>query len=671
MLEPLPPYTLYMPRTAALAPLRRLFACILTAALVSGLPGPGYQAAAQILPLRAAASRGGSPASSAARVRMNEPLSASGLSRLSGADISLTGPFHALTAPAAAPMTAALLVTIPIAQDRAGLAFAAAARRGQAAPIAPSVYGRIHAQAVPQTYGPSAELILKLAGDPAAAEKIRAASALLFDNQNIWGSGPADPDPIPVLLDALPAPASPLAGWTRQVRPRMNALREKILRPEAAPAPMPHGTAYNALRAGLTASMGLGLGIGALFSGAAAAAAGWSPAVGAATGLLGASALGLGVLRRFSRDARARRPSILAAGSAGAGIFLLGAAASPLLVGLLGLPLLHTASIGLIISIALGFEFLNGMNDAANSVATVVATKTLSPRLAVAWAAFFNAAAYFVFGTGIAHTIGNGLINPAVMSNALLVAALLGGSAWNWLTIRLGLPVSSSHSLIGGLVGAAVVAGGLSAVMPLKLLATGAVMVTAPLAGLAVAFLLMTGLALALRGARYARADKAFGGGQLLSSALLSLGHGGNDSQKTIGIITALLFANGYLGQNFHVPWFVAAGCYLAMGLGTLAGGRKVMETLGEKVTKLDRPMGTAVNVGAGAAIMLSTCLGIPVSTTHVVTGSVAGVGAARNGAASVKWKMLGNIAWAWVLTIPAAALVSGLIYFLFARLLG
>jgi PiT family inorganic phosphate transporter len=651
---------------------------MVVAVLLLAMPGPGYQAAAQIVTLRAAYTGSGPAASGAASGPRSYAQSASGSGPISGADLRLSGPVIRLSAayplsvrsglPAAAPaaMTASLLVTVRNEPDAARLISAAADSLGLPVPAAAPGVGRSRMESAGKTYGPSPELIRKLSLDPAAAENMRAAAAVLFDNQKAWASGPAAVAPDTIRRGALPIQASPLSRWTHQIRPRVNALYEKVMQEDEAPQP---SRRVGALRTGLAGAMGLGLGIGALFSGAAAAAACWAPAGGAVFGLLGLSALGLGLRQRFGRPMAARRTSALAAGAAGLGVFLLGAAASPFLVGLIGLPVLHSASIGLIISIALGFEFLNGMNDAPNSVATVVATKTLSPRLAVAWAAFFNAAAYFVFGTGIAHTIGNGLINPAVMSNALLVAALLGGSAWNWLTIRLGIPVSSSHSLIGGLVGAAIVAGGLGAVVPAKLIATGAVMVVAPMAGLAVAFMLMAALIMILRGAWYARSDKAFGGGQLLSSALLSLGHGGNDSQKTIGIITALLFANGYLGHTFHVPWFVAAVCYLAMGLGTLAGGSKVMATLGEKVTKLDRPMGTAVNVGAGAAIMLSTWLGIPVSTTHVVTGSVAGVGAARNGTKSVQWKLLGNIAWAWVFTIPAAALVSGLIYFLFSLL--
>ena len=275
-------------------------------------------------------------------------------------------------------------------------------------------------------------------------------------------------------------------------------------------------------------------------------------------------------------------------------------------------------------------------------------------------------AAYFVFGAHIATTIGSGLIIPAVMSNALLIAALAGASLWNWITIKLGIPVSSSHSLIGGLVGAAVVAGGLGALIPSSLLTTGLFMVLSPAIGLAAAFALMALIKLIFRGKNNGATDKIFGGGQLLSAAMLSLGHGGNDSQKTIGIITALLFANGYLGAVFHVPWFVAMASYLAMGLGTLTGGWRVIKTLGEKVTPLDRPMGTAANIGAAASILLATWLGIPVSTTHVVTGAVAGVGAAHGGMKSVKWGNLAKIGWAWLLTIPASAIVSGLLYFLF-----
>jgi len=510
----------------------------------------------------------------------------------------------------------------------------------------------------------------------AAEADARAAATKIFDGQFPSGTPAFDPQAKPV------SRITALAAGTRELRLAFNGFLEKAdlsaqgaAAPDIVPEPiLPQGgKAGQALRAGLAGLMGTGLGIGFVLAGAAVAASAaiWSPISALVAGALGLGTLALALrLRLKPAGEGAPKPSLLPAALAGLGLLLSGGAASPLLVSLAGLATLHAASIALICALALLFEFLNGMHDAANSIATIVATKTLTPRQATMWAAFFNSIAYFFFGSHIATTIGSGLIIPSLMSNTLLVAALLGASLWNWTTVRLGIPVSSSHALIGGLVGAAVVAGGLGALMPAALIKTAIFMVASPAIGLAAAFALMAVIHHFFPAPLSERSNKAFAGFQLFSSAFLSLGHGGNDSQKTIGIITALLFANGYLGSQFYVPWPVAVASYLAMGLGTLSGGWRVIRTLGENVTILDRSMGAAAEVGAGAAIMLSTWLGIPVSTTHVVTGAVAGVGAAHGGKTSVKWGTLGKIAWAWALTIPFAALVSGLLYLAFSLLI-
>ncbi len=316
-----------------------------------------------------------------------------------------------------------------------------------------------------------------------------------------------------------------------------------------------------------------------------------------------------------------------------------------------------------IIALALLFDFLNGMHDAANSIATVVSTRVLSPRMAVASAAFFNFAAAFFFGVHVATTVGKGLVDPAVMDNRLIVAALVGASLWNYLTIALGVPVSSSHSLIGGLVGAAIAKAGTGCLIFRPLIVTGAFMILSPPIGMLFAFALMIAVFWLFRRKSPTQVDHVFRFGQLVSSSVLSLAHGSNDSQKTMGIIAVLLFANGYLGKTFYVPWAVIMACYITMGLGTLAGGWRVVKTMGSKVTKLKPVGGFCAETGAGLCILLCSWLGIPVSTTHVVTGSIIGVGSTHR-LSAVRWGVAGNIVWAWVLTIPCAGLVAAGVYY-------
>ena len=324
--------------------------------------------------------------------------------------------------------------------------------------------------------------------------------------------------------------------------------------------------------------------------------------------------------------------------------------------------------VGLIIVLALLFDFLNGMHDAANSIATVVSTRVLSPRQAVVWAAFFNFAAAFGLGVHVANTIGKGLVDPSVIDNHVLVGALVGASLWNWLTITLGIPVSSSHALIGGLVGAGLAKAGWGCLLPQKLLVTLAFIFLSPLIGFAFGFGLMIAVYWLFRRRAPGQVDKIFRLGQMLSAALLSLSHGSNDSQKTMGIISLILFSNGALGGRFYVPSWVIIACCAVMGLGTLMGGWKVVKTMGHKVTKLKPVGGFCAETGAGVSIALCSLAGIPVSTTHTITGAIVGVGSTQR-LSAVRWGVAGRIVWAWVLTIPCAAGTAALTYLAASRL--
>lgn len=315
--------------------------------------------------------------------------------------------------------------------------------------------------------------------------------------------------------------------------------------------------------------------------------------------------------------------------------------------------------IALAIAAAYVFDFLNGFHDAANSIATIVSTRVLSPRQAVVWAAFFNFVAAFVFHTTVAMTVGKGIIDPRIVSPQVILAALLGAIFWNLFTWYFGLPASSSHSLIGGLIGAGVVRAGLAGLVRHGIEKTVITMVVSPVLGLVLGFVMMTLVYWIFRRQSPFAMDKLFRRLQLLSAAAYSLGHGGNDAQKTMGVITILLVSAGTLpGGEFHIPWWVIITCHAAIGLGTLFGGWRIVHTMGHKITKL-KPVGGFCAETAGAlTIIANSALGLPVSTTHVITGAIMGVGSTRR-LSAVKWGVTGNIALAWVMTIPAAALVA------------
>jgi inorganic phosphate transporter, PiT family len=322
-----------------------------------------------------------------------------------------------------------------------------------------------------------------------------------------------------------------------------------------------------------------------------------------------------------------------------------------------------TALLVFIILVALTFDFLNGFHDAANSIATVVSTRVLSPQKAVAWAAFFNFVAAFVLGTHVAKTIGKGMIDLDVVTQDVVLAGLVGAIAWNLITWYYGIPVSSSHALIGGYAGAAVAKAGFGAILFSGWTKTLAFIVLAPMIGMTLAVVLTIALSWAFRRWRPSPLDRLFRRLQLVSAALYSLGHGGNDAQKTMGIITGLLVASGRLSV-FSVPLWVILLSHAAIALGTLFGGWRIVKTMGTKITKL-QPFGGFCAETAGALTLVGATLGgIPVSTTHTITGAIIGVGATRRGSA-VKWGVAGRIVWAWVLTIPIAAAISAACYFL------
>jgi PiT family inorganic phosphate transporter len=315
-----------------------------------------------------------------------------------------------------------------------------------------------------------------------------------------------------------------------------------------------------------------------------------------------------------------------------------------------------------IIAVALFFDYSNGFHDAANSIATVVSTRVLSPRQAVVWAAFFNFVAFAIFGVHVAKTIAKGVVDPSIVTPPIVLAALLGAVLWNLLTWWLGLPTSSSHALIGGFVGAAVVANGPRAVVASGLTKTAIFIVVSPLVGLVLGFLLMLAVVWIFHRSGPRQVDALFRRLQLLSAAAFSLGHGSNDAQKTAGIIAALLYSTGQLTGEFHVPLWVILMSYGAIGLGTLSGGWRIVRTMGMNITKL-QPVGGFCAESAGAiALFGASALGIPVSTTHTITGSIVGSGvSATQKLSAVKWGVAGRIVWAWVLTMPLAGAVAAL----------
>jgi len=317
-----------------------------------------------------------------------------------------------------------------------------------------------------------------------------------------------------------------------------------------------------------------------------------------------------------------------------------------------------------LVTVALFFDYINGFHDAANSIATVVSTRVLSPGQAVIWAAFFNFIAAFVFGTGVAQTIGKGTVDISIVTLPVIFAGLCGAILWSLLTWWLALPTSSSHALIGGYAGAAVAKGGMAAVLCASCTAwtkTLTFIVLSPLIGMTVGHLLMVAILWIFRRSTPRRVDHWFRRLQLLSAAFFSLNHGGNDAQKTAGIITAVLFASGYLG-SFDVPLWVRFAAYAAIGLGTLAGGWRIIATMGTKITKLQPVGGFAAETGAAIAIFTATHFGIPVSTTHAITGSIVGVGSTQR-LSAVRWGVARKIVWAWVITIPASGAIAAAAY--------
>jgi PiT family inorganic phosphate transporter len=320
-----------------------------------------------------------------------------------------------------------------------------------------------------------------------------------------------------------------------------------------------------------------------------------------------------------------------------------------------------------LIAIALAFDFLNGLHDAANSIATIVSTRVLRPQYAVAWAAFFNFIAFTVFGLHVAQTLGTGIIDPTIVDPNVIFGALMAAIIWNLVTWRFGIPSSSSHALIGGLVGAGVAKAGFGAALWSGLGKTVAAIVLSPMVGFLLALLLVLGVSWLFIRSTPSAVDKSFRTLQFVSASLYSLGHGGNDAQKTMGIIAVLLYSQGLLGPTFYVPFWVVIACQTAMALGTLLGGWRIVHTMGSRITRLSPMQGFCAETGGAITLFLATWLGVPVSTTHTITGAIVGVGAARR-ASAVRWQVASDIVVAWVLTLPATALLGAAMWFLSSR---
>jgi PiT family inorganic phosphate transporter len=318
----------------------------------------------------------------------------------------------------------------------------------------------------------------------------------------------------------------------------------------------------------------------------------------------------------------------------------------------------------IVVVVALIFDYINGFHDAANSIATVVSTRVLSPGQAVIWAAFFNFIAAFVFGTAVAKTVGSGMVDINVVTTSIILAGLSGAIVWDLITWYYGLPTSSSHALIGGYAGAAVAKVGMVALIPSGWTKTLIFIVLAPGLGFALGFTLMVAVYWICRNAAPSRVDKYFRKLQLLSAAAYSLGHGGNDAQKTMGIIAGALYAGGYLSE-FTIPFWVVIAAHAAISLGTLAGGWRIIHTMGSKITRLQPVGGFAAETAGAISLFTATAMGVPVSTTHTITGAIIGVGSTRR-LSAVRWGIAGQIVWAWVLTIPmSAAIAAGMFYIL------
>ena len=323
----------------------------------------------------------------------------------------------------------------------------------------------------------------------------------------------------------------------------------------------------------------------------------------------------------------------------------------------LALPLLFA-----LIGVALLFDFLNGLHDAANSIATVVSTRVLRPQIAVAWAAFFNFIAFLFFGLHVAETVGKGIVDASMIDAAVIFGALMGAISWNVITWMLGIPSSSSHALIGGLLGAGLAKAGLSAVVWDGVIKTTVAIFLSPTIGMLVALVLVLITSWLFSRVNAPFADRTFRRLQLISAALYSLGHGGNDAQKTMGIIAVLLYSQGMLGGEFYVPFWVVITCQAMLALGTLFGGWRIVHTMGSRITRLNPMQGFCAETGGAITLFGATWLGIPVSTTHTITGAIVGVGAARR-VSAVRWGIAGSIVVAWVITMPATAIIAAIVY--------
>jgi inorganic phosphate transporter, PiT family len=315
-----------------------------------------------------------------------------------------------------------------------------------------------------------------------------------------------------------------------------------------------------------------------------------------------------------------------------------------------------------LVFIALVFDFINGFHDSSNSISTIVSTRVLSPKYAVVWAAFFNFVAAFFIGTAVAHTIGRGIIHIDIVDNLVIFSALSGAIIWNLTTWYFGLPSSSSHALIGGLIGAGIAKAGTSTLVWSGIIKTTAFIVLSPAIGMFLGFFFMT-LSLNLnRNSNMARSDKLYRKLQFVSSAIYSLGHGMNDAQKTIGIIAILLYGKGLINSSFNIPYWIIIMCYSTIALGTMFGGWRIVKTMGTKITKLQPIGGFSAEAAAACSIIGASIAGIPVSTTHTITGAIVGVGATKR-LSAVRWGVAGNIIWAWILTIPISAIISSMTY--------
>ena len=321
----------------------------------------------------------------------------------------------------------------------------------------------------------------------------------------------------------------------------------------------------------------------------------------------------------------------------------------------------------LVIVVALVFDYINGFHDAANSIATVVSTRVLTPGKAVVWAAFFNFVAAFVFGTAVAKTVGSGMIDITIVTSAVILAGLVGAIVWDLITWYYGLPTSSSHALIGGYAGAAIAKAGTGVLILSGWTKTLYFIVLAPMIGMVLGLVLMISIYWVFRNAAPMRVDHWFRRLQLVSAALYSLGHGGNDAQKTMGIIAGAMFAGGLISE-FRIDWWVILSAHAAISLGTLSGGWRIIHTMGQKITRLQPVGGFAAETAGAISLFTATYLGVPVSTTHTITGAIVGVGSTRR-LSAVRWGVAGKIVWAWILTIPAAAMIAALTFYLLAAL--